>query len=166
MHRFPRAAAAAAAALALIPLMVTDLDAQPTAGGSPTQVIQALYAAHQPWRNKEIDLCDGKTLDAFFHPTIAGLLVKECECRRKTQETCAIDWDPFYDAQDFAEKVPVPAIRRREPPNGHEFIVTLTNFSDVRLVYDMTQLAGQWRIANIRSPRNQWSLKQLLSAPH
>ncbi len=131
------------------------------AANTPQEVIASLYAHHQPGKNREIDLCDRAGVSRYCDPALTDLFVKDCECGKKRQEVCNLDWDPFYDAQDFDDSEPNPRIREVKPAGSFE--VTLRNLGERKLIYEMKRTPEGWRISNIRSPSSKWSLREVLS---
>ena len=126
---------------------------------TPEAVIVSLYAHHRPAKNREIDTCNRQALSRYCDGRLTDLFVKDCDCSKRTGEVCNLDWDPFYDAQDFDEKEPNPRIKRIEGTDSFE--VTITNLGEVRLTYEMKKTKAGWRVANIRSAK--WDLLKVLA---
>lgn len=127
--------------------------------GTPEAVIASLYAHHQPGRGKEVDTCDRAAISKYCDAGLADLLVKDCDCSKKSGEVCNLDWDPFYDSQDFGKEDPRPRIERLEGSDA--FAVTIRNLGERKLTYEMTKTPAGWRIANVRTPK--WNLREVLS---
>jgi len=134
--------------------------ADPTAN-TPQELIRSLYAHHQPKKGKEVDVCDRAAVAKYCDAALTELFSKECACRKEREEACNLDWDPFYDAQDFDASDPRPRIEETKPAGS--FDVTIHNLGERRLIYQMTQTPKGWRISNIRSPASGWSLREVLS---
>ncbi len=126
---------------------------------TPEALIRSLYAHHQPGKHKELDTCKRSELSRFCDAKLTRLFLKDCACSKKTHEVCNLDWDPFYDAQDFGEEDPNPRITRLDRPNW--FQVTITNLGEIQLTYEMAKTKGGWRISNIKSAK--WDLVEVLS---
>jgi hypothetical protein len=126
---------------------------------TPEGLIQALYAHHQPGRRREIDTCKKGQISKYCDARLTELLLKDCACSKRKQEVCNLDWDPFYDSQDFGEGDPNPRIKRADPADTFE--VTITNLGDTRLTYEMTRTKSGWRISDIRT--SKWDLVKVLS---
>src|SRR5215471_17686761 len=71
------------------------------ASDSPEALILSLYSHHQPSRGEGLDTCNRVDLARYCDARLTDLFLKECACRKRTGEVCNLDWDPFYDAQDF-----------------------------------------------------------------
>ena len=141
-------------------LLIAFLFATTPAADTPSALIKSLYARHQPGKDQNLDWCDKKAISKFADPQLTALFIKDCQCQKRTGEICNIDSDPFYDAQDFGTSDPNPRVRQIAP-NTYE--VTFTNMSDHKLIYKMTKTSAGWRISDIDSPENKWSLVKLLS---
>lgn len=132
---------------------------------TPEALIKSLYAAHQPGRGKSIDWCDRKSISRFCDAELTDLFIKDCECSRKTEGICNLDWDPFYAAQDFGESDPNPRMKRLQRPGRVVLDVTITNLSDIHLIYEMKQTKAGWRVSDITCTKPAWTLKKVLSTP-
>jgi hypothetical protein len=126
---------------------------------TPEALILSLYAHHRPTKNKGIDTCDRRALAKYCDGTLTDLFLKDCACSKRTGEVCNLDWDPFYDAQDFGEEEPNPRIKRIAGTDSFE--VTITNLGETRLTYEMKKTKAGWRVANIRSAK--WDLLKVLN---
>ena len=129
--------------------------------GTPQELIMSVYAHHQPTKGKEIDVCEKGSISRYCDATLTELFRKDCACKKKTHEVCNLDWDPFYDAQDFDDSYPSPQIK--EMKQAGSFEVTINNLGERKLIYEMKKTKDGWRIANIRSPASGWSLLEVLS---
>jgi hypothetical protein len=141
-------------------LFIAVLFASTPAADTPATLIQSLYARHQPAKNKSLNWCNKKAISSFVDTRLTALFIKDCQCQKRTGEICNLDSDPFYDAQDFDDADPNPRVQE-VAPNTYE--VTITNFGDLKLIYKMTKTSAGWRISDIESPANKWSLVKLLS---
>ncbi|HYM59934.1 MAG TPA: hypothetical protein VEZ11_03460 [Thermoanaerobaculia bacterium] len=130
---------------------------------TPEALIKSLYAAHQPGKEKSIDWCDRKSISRFCDAELTDLFIKDCECSRKTEGICNLDWDPFYAAQDFGEDDPNPRIKRLQRAGRVVLEVTIKNFKDVTLIYEMKQTKAGWRVSDITSTNDKWTLTKVLS---
>ena len=126
---------------------------------TPEGLIRSIYEHHQPGRRREIDTCRKSDLSRYCDARLTELFLKDCACSKRKQEVCNLDWDPFYDAQDFGEVEPNPRIQRIDRSDA--FDVTITNLGETRLTYAMTKTKTGWRVANIRSAK--WDLVKVLS---
>ncbi|HET7451957.1 MAG TPA: hypothetical protein VFL12_04410 [Thermoanaerobaculia bacterium] len=122
-------------------------------------MIRSLYAHHQPGRHREISTCRRSDLSKYCDAGLTDLLLKDCACSKRTHEVCKLDWDPFYDAQDFDASEPNPRIRRLG--DSSTFEVAITNIGETKLVYEMSRTKTGWRISNIRT--SKWNLRDVLT---
>ena len=128
---------------------------------TPQELITSLYSHHRPDKGKEIKLCERGSISKYCDATLTELFLKNCACEKKTHEVCNLDWDPFYDAQDFDASDPNPRIKEMKPAGSFE--VTFTNLGERKLIYEMKKTKEGWRIATIRSPASGWNLVEVLS---
>lgn len=126
---------------------------------TPEALIRSLYQHHRPAREVAVDTCRRNEISRYCDPGLVDLFLKDCACAKKTHEVCNLDWDPFYDAQDFGDEDPNPRIRRVGDSNAFE--VTITNLGETHLVYDLSRTKSGWRISNIRT--SKWNLREALS---
>lgn len=144
---------------ALIAALVFSSPIAAAPAGTPQELIRSLYSHHGP--KKGIDICDKQRIAKYCDAALTELFSKECACRKERQESCNLDWDPFYDAQDFDASDPDPRIR--ELKHSGSFEVTIRNMGERKLIYEMKKTPEGWRISNIRSPASGWSLLEVLS---
>jgi hypothetical protein len=126
---------------------------------TPEALIASLYEHHQPGRGREVDACDRAAISKYCDAGLADLFQKDCDCSKKSGEVCNLDWDPFYDSQDFGKEDPHPRVRRLDRSDAFE--VAITNLGETKLTYEMTKTRAGWRIANIRTAK--WDLREVLS---
>ena len=126
---------------------------------TPEALIQSLYAHHQPGRHKEMSTCDRRAMARYCDEKLTALFQKDCDCGKRTHEVCNLDWDPFYDAQDFGPEAPNPRVKRIGESDDYE--VTITNIDEVHLTYEIKKTKAGWRIANIKTPK--WDLVKVLN---
>jgi hypothetical protein len=100
-------------------------------------------------------------LERYFTPRLAHLLAKDADCARRSGEICRIDFLPIWASQDpgATDLMVSPAIGGvvqvgfKYPGNGKA----------VTLRYSLVRAVSGWRIADISSPSQGWSLLNLLS---
>jgi len=101
------------------------------------------------------------TLERYFTPALADLLVKDVACQIKYQGICNVDVDILFDSQDprvtDLEVAPIApgrvAVAFKDP----------TNDEVTKIEFVVTRIAGKWKIADIIYKRAGWSLKKVLS---
>ena len=127
---------------------------------TPESLILSLYSQHRPGQNKEIDWCERKSISRYCDTNLTDLYIKNCECEVRTKEVCNLDWDPFYDAQDFDESEPNPRIKQI---SSSSYEVTITNIGERKLIYEIKKTKAGWRVSDVKCPLKGWSLVQVLS---
>jgi hypothetical protein len=144
------------------------LDAAPKSG-SPTDVIRLIYADHQPWAGKNIDLSDTVTMAKYFDPSLIALFKKDQDYSEKMHEIGCLDWDPFLQGQDYDESGTTPIkIREVKSKTGVLYEVTFTGRSEawknwnVRVRYDVRKTPNGWRIYDLFDKDGD-SLRNVLS---
>lgn len=141
----------AASVLMLLVAALAACASRPPPSG-PEAAVAALYAAHQPWRNRPLDLGDPVALQRHFDAGMAGLLAWAV-----AQDDQVLDFDPVLDAQDCGDW-----------PDG--LPLTLTDLStpgrvlwrasfplfpgrpcaeDRQVEYELVRTADGWRIHDI-----------------
>ena len=118
---------------------------------TPEALIRSLYARHRPGRHKEMSTCDRRAMARYCDERLTALFLKDCECGKTTHEVCNLDWDPFYDAQEFGREEPNPRVKRIGESDDYD--VTITNIDEVHLTYEIKKTKAGWRIANIKTPK-------------
>jgi hypothetical protein len=162
--RFPREIAMIIRRSLVLPILIFTLSfsrgADTFAGGTPESLILSLYSEHQPGQKKEIDSCNRDSISKYCDSRLTNLFIKDCDCKKKNREVCNLDWDPFYDSQDFDQVAPDPRIKN---VGQNSFQVTLNNFGEKKLIFEVVKTEVGWRISNIKSPSMHWSLVDVLS---
>jgi hypothetical protein len=111
-----------------------------------------------------------KYRDRFTEP-VTKLFELNDELQRKNPDQIAcIDFDPGLDAQDFDQETLAKTLKLRESVNGDEGTVTatFTLFPDAdedgarEMVWSLKKIDGAWKIADIESRTNGWTLSQLM----
>ena len=114
---------------------------------TPDAVVRGLYQVHTPDKS----ILGSKTrqpLDRFFDKNLADLIWKDLTTH--TGEVGVLDFDPFYNAQDFEIKNLVVGSAKI---NGVKATVpvTFTNFKRKNsLVYSLIKQNGKWKISDVR----------------
>jgi hypothetical protein len=102
------------------------------------------------------------TLEKYFSPALADLLVNDAACQTRSQGICNLDFDLLFDSQD---------------PRVTDLEVTTTSPGRVSVVYkdpvdgkktqidfDVARVGGAWKITDVVYKRpDKVSLKQVLS---
>lgn len=111
-------------------------------------VVEALYMAYPAGGDKVPQNEPIGVLLKYFDDRLAHLLVKDHECRQRTQELCAITFSIIYAAQDMDIKdlkVCGPA------PRSDLVEVRFLNFGKLTtLSFDVKRTPRGWRIADVR----------------
>ena len=100
------------------------------------------------------------TLEKYFQPALARLIVEDRECAARTHEICRLDFDPIWGGQDpGASDLTIAAtsdpaivrVRFTYPGDQHK----------IELKFALTQTAAGWRIGNISAA--DWDLLKILT---
>lgn len=101
------------------------------------------------------------TLERYFTPALANLLVRDVACRVKFQGVCNLDVDVLFDSQD--PRVTDLEVATMEPGRVAVVFKDPINDETTKIEFIVTQVAGKWKIADIIYKRGGWSLKKVLS---
>lgn len=102
------------------------------------------------------------TLERYFSPTLAALLVRDAACQLRSQGICHLDADLLFDSQD--PRVIDLDVRTVAPGRvSVAFKDPVTN-QQKRIAFHLSQVGGKWKIADIRyGNEGQPSLLKVLS---
>lgn len=111
---------------------------------------------------------DAKYRDRFTEPvTKLFRLNDEVQAKNPDQVPC-IDFDPGLDAQDFDQKTVTKTLKLTEALEGDAGTVTARfslfpdgDGSQREMVWSLRKIGGKWKIADIASSTNGWTLSQL-----
>jgi hypothetical protein len=102
------------------------------------------------------------TLNKYFAPALADLLVKDAACQMKSQGICNLDFDLLFDSQD--PRVTDLDVSTTSP--GKVTVVYKDPVDDKakRIDFAVARVAGAWKITDVIYNRpEQVSLKRVLS---
>jgi hypothetical protein len=101
------------------------------------------------------------TLEKYFAPELAALLMRDVACQRKYQGVCNVESDLLFDAEDPA--VTDLEVKRIAPGRvSVEFNDPVTR-KTTRIDFQLIQVGGQWKISDVVYKSGAGSLKQLLA---
>ena len=157
--------------LASMLVIISGLCVLPThAHEDPTGVIRALYAADQPWNNKNINLYNPTVLSRYFTGGMTRLFLKLGDINAHCPDgyVCGLDFDPILAAQDYDDH-PDLGLRIEESSQRelHTYAVHFTlvkNTGETTLLYKLVHTKDGWRIADIIYPREKTSLTEIIKA--
>jgi hypothetical protein len=143
------------ASFAIVLSLAIGADAQRQAPSGPLGTVVKLYqdfAAEAVIDNPDLSLDlfaqPRAVLSKYLDDSLVALVLKDRECRQRTQEVCNLDFAPLWDSQD-----PVgTTVKISETPDAARVLVELRRFERpevVRLTYRMTRGAAGWRVADI-----------------
>lgn len=131
------------------------------AAGAPEAVVKDLYAVHEQDMNKQTDRIlngkDRKYLDKYFDKNLANLLWKDLTSN--SDEVGVLDFDPFYNAQDFDIKNFVVGQAKTEGTKASVPVSFTNSGRKEKLVYLLTQQNGEWKISDIKYTNGDTLLK-------
>lgn len=119
-------------------------------------------AGQQDLFGEDIGHQSRSTLEKYFAPALADLLVKDVACQVKSQGICNLDVDLLFDSQD--PRVTDLEIATIAPGRVAVVFKDPTNEETTKIEFKVVQVAGTWKIADIiYSKSGHWSLKKVLS---
>ena len=129
--------------------------AQP--GSDPVSAIQPLYEPYIQDRNPP------SLLDAApWTAEMRDLLQRERQHQRDGNEPI-LDFDPLIDGQDWDIDAVSVTLTQPAADGRAEVTATFNNAGeDTRIVYDMVEANGGWRVDNVRT--ENWSLREILAS--
>jgi hypothetical protein len=101
-------------------------------------------------------------LRKYLAPSLVQLVLNDRACTTTRQEVCSLNFSPLWDGNDPAAE----DLRVIPGAKPSEVLVRFTYPHDKRVVeisYDLVQVMGSWRIANIMT--KSWSLVSILQSP-
>lgn len=134
----------------------------PALAGPAADAVKYFYAPQVRFE------ADAKYRDRFTEPvTKLFQLNDEVQAKNPDQVAC-IDFDPGLDAQDFDQKSVNRTLKLTETVDGDTATVTarFDLFSDGdgsgrEMVWSLKKVDGKWKVADIASGTNGWTLSQL-----
>jgi len=133
---------------------------------APDQVVVNLYAAQKAKKNLFFQSKSRVMLDKYFAKSLADLIWKDMKQSEKDNEPGSLDFDPFYNAQDF--KISAFKVGKPEYGEGNAKLadvpVKFKNFGKAETILFRLELVGKaWKISDIFYPSTNTSLKKILS---
>ena len=102
------------------------------------------------------------TLEQYFAPALADLLVKDAVCQIRSRGICNLDFDLLFDSQD--PRVTDLEVSTASPGRVAVVYKDPVDGKATRIEFDVARVAGQWKIADIIYSRpDKVSLKRVLS---
>ncbi len=159
-----------AVVLALLTVIASSAVA---AADGKEEVIRALYKAHRPWEHKGLNLRNRAVLSKYFSPELTKLFLKNAQLERDCPEgdLCGLEFDPIIGAQDFDDHLDFKLhITEATPPQTGRFEARFKLFNEEKpeqeqvLIFQLVQLKNGWRIDDIIYPKDNASLKAVITA--
>lgn len=111
---------------------------------------------------------DAEYRSRFTAPVIKLFELNDQEIAKNPDQLACIDFDPGLDAQDFDQGTVNKTLKLSENVTGDEAQVTATFYllgddadSAREMVWSMKKIGGDWKIADISSKTNNWTLSEL-----
>jgi hypothetical protein len=102
------------------------------------------------------------TLQKYFAPSLADLLVKDAACQTKSQGICNLDFDLLFDSQD--PRVTDLDVSTTAPGKVSVVYKDPVDDKTTRIDFDVARVAGLWKITDVVYNRpERVSLKRVLS---
>lgn len=149
--------------LLIVPFAVIAAEKQQT----PETLLRALYAAHQPWKQK--DALTDQSLPKYFDANLVKQILADRHCSAPDWGVGNLDFDPVLNAQDFGDNgIGDLKIRRLDDRTAEKWQVSFLLFPGVSkerttLVYRLVQSSGAWRISDI--DYGDFTLLKILAPP-
>ena len=123
-----------------------------TAAQTPGALVKDLYKTHdRDLRGKNDRILNGENraaIDKYFDKTLADFMWKDLTSHM--DEGGVLDFDPFYNAQDFDVKKLVVG-QPKIAGNKATLLVTFENFGKKeRLTYTLARQNSAWKISDIK----------------
>jgi hypothetical protein len=111
---------------------------------------------------------DPQFRDRFTDPVIKLFQLNDAAIKKHPDEVACIDFDPALDAQDYDDKTVADSLKLAESIDGDKATVTASfdlfaegDDSKREMVWDLRQVDGSWKVADIASKSNSWKLSEL-----
>jgi hypothetical protein len=138
--------------LLLVAVLIAGFGVLSSFAQTPDSVVKELYKIHdQDMKGNEDRILSGKNrkmIDKFFDKTLADFIWKDLTTH--TDEVGVLDFDPFYNAQDF--EIRGFSIGQAKISGGKASItVKFTNAGRKdTLIYSLTRQKKDWKISDIK----------------
>jgi hypothetical protein len=116
---------------------------------SPQGLVSELYQSGKGGKSPFDAKASRKQLGHYFTKELVGLVRKDMEQSRKSNEVGVLDFDPLYGAQDMDIKA--LSVNKAVTANGRTTVpVSFTNFGKKQAMgFDLVQEDGAWKISDI-----------------
>lgn len=102
------------------------------------------------------------TLERYFAPALADLLIKDAACQTRSQGICNLDFDLLFDSQD--PRVTDLEVTTTSPGHVAAVYKDPVDGKTTRIDFDVARVGGTWKIADVIYGRpDKVSLKRILS---
>jgi hypothetical protein len=104
------------------------------------------------------------TLEKYFAPDLARLLVEDTACEIRTRELCNLDFDLLFDSQD--PRISDLEVTKISPGKVRVQFKDPVTDKMTQIEFKLVMASGKWRVTDIiYSGHPQQSLKKILSRP-
>ncbi|CAM5641148.1 hypothetical protein MAUB1S_11037 [Mycolicibacterium aubagnense] len=111
---------------------------------------------------------DPQFRDRFTDPVIKLFQLNDAAIKKHPDEVACIDFDPSLDAQDYDDKSVADSLKLAEAIDRDKATVTASfnlfsegDDSKREMVWELRQVDGSWKVADIASKSNSWKLSEL-----
>jgi hypothetical protein len=102
------------------------------------------------------------TLEKYFSPALADLLVKDAACQTRSQGICNLDFDLLFNSQD--PRVTDLNVTAASPGRVSVVYKDPVDEKKTQIDFEVTRVGGAWKITDVIYKRpDKVSLKQVLS---
>ncbi len=116
--------------------------------------LAAIYDAYKGKDSKGIPLDTDATVQRYFEPGLAALIIKDQKAAAARGEVGTLDGDPFVDAQDWQIETVAIAVRDTGPDKAQGTATFQNLGKPTTVTFDLVKRSGNWRIADIAWQRD------------
>lgn len=116
---------------------------------TPRAFLRAIYDSYEGKNGNGVPLDTDETVKRYFEPAIAARIRQDQQESERRNETAALDFDPFVDAQDWDIAV-VNIDVKDTAPGKASATVRFNNFGKSAIVaLDLVKVGADWKIYDI-----------------
>ena len=135
----------------ILGLAVCTASARATAANdaSPRAFVAAIYDTYVGKNGNGIDLDSNQTVQRYFEPSLAALILKDQNDAAQRKEASTLDFDPFVDAQDW-DIAAYNVMISDKGADKTSVTITFNNFGKPKaVVLDLIKIKNEWKISDI-----------------
>ncbi len=102
-------------------------------------------------------------LAKYLAPNLVNLILADRACQAKNHEMCNLGFSPIWDGNDPQAANLRVTLGAKANEVLVQFNYALNDQKPIQIIYELAQINGAWRVANIRTTK--WSLARILETP-